>query len=164
MAANFQLALIRFFYFWWRRCAGQSISCMERFWNSHQFHPTSILIYRLGLSLLFETYVKNWASESKWAHACTLPTPCPRFAHPAPTPAWTGCGQGVDLSRTMSSKNTCTVHDLTVRKHEESVQSAKRAKSVQKCGNRKLCEKSAESAGLLGDTTALNIILTKQSN
>jgi len=36
------------------------------------------------------------------------------------------------------------------------------AKSVQKCGNRKLCEKSAESAGLFGDAAALNIILTKR--
>jgi hypothetical protein len=33
----------------------------------------------------------------------------------------------------------------------ESAKSAKSAKSVQKCGNRKLCEKSAESAVLLGD-------------
>ena len=53
------------------------------------------------------------------------------------------------------------MHDLIVRKHEESVQSAKRAKSVQKCGNRKNCKKSAESEGLFGDALALNIILTE---
>jgi len=49
-------------------------------------------------------------------------------------------------------------------KSAKNARSAKSAKSVQKCGNRKLSEKSAESAGLLGDATALNIILTKQPN
>ena len=42
--------------------------------------------------------------------------------------------------------------------------SAETAESAEIGSMWQLCEKSAESAGLLGDAPALNIILTKQPN